>query len=319
MPLTSRNLAEWLDRSVMLRPAMLWSVAGGLIGALALAASALAYIWLSGPRPPLEARSVPSSVPQRDALLLAGSGSNLSVTRLLAAACAQFPVEIDDGMGSTGGIRALADGVIDVALVSRPLRPAEQKPGYRILPYARTAIAFAVHPGVPEEALTPKQLVAIFRGERTSWRNGVPIIPLQRERGDSSHEAVGSRVAEFAAASAEAWRSGKWRVLYHDRSMHEALLATPGAIGLVDAGAVRADGLPLKLLRVDGVAPTAEAMARGDYRLTKDLAFVVRAPVSERTARWLACVSSPRGAAVIRSAGSIPLSPAPDTDAGGRP
>lgn len=309
MPQTSRNLAEWLDRSVMLRPAMLWSVVAALIGVLVLAASALAYVWLGSPTPPLNTLSVHAVATHRKVPLLAGSGSNLPLTRLLAAACAEFPVAIDDGMGSTGGMRALADGVIDIALVSRPLRAAEQKQGLRIIPYARTAIALAVHPGVAAEALTAAELVAIFRGERTSWRDGLAIIPLQRELGDSSHEAVGARVPEFANAVAQAWRRGKWRVLYHDRSMHEALLATPGALGLVDAGAVRADGLPIKLLRVDGVAPTAEAMSQGLYPFTKDLAFVLREPISERTAGWLACVTSPRGAAVIRGAGSIALAP----------
>jgi len=310
LPLTHRNLAEWLDSSVILRPAMLWSVVAVLSSALVLAAAILAYAWFEGPQPQSSAPPAVSVIPRRDGLLLAGSGSNLPLTRLLATACSELPVTVDAGMGSTGGMRALADGVIDIALVSRSLRPAEQKPGLRILPYARTAIAVAVHPGVPVTDVTTEQLVEIFRGKKTTWPNALPIVPLQRERGDSSHEAVGKRVPEFAIADAQAWRLGRWRFLYHDRSMHEALLATPGAIGLVDASAVRADGLPLKLLGFDGVAPTAAAMAQGQYRLTKDLAFVLREPVSESAARWLACVASTRGTAVIRRAGSIPLLPA---------
>lgn len=314
MPLTSRNLSDWLDRSPLLRPVVLWSLVALVALPLLVGVGFLTFTVLAGPEPPRGSAPGPTRATRSSEtrLLLAGSGSNVPLTRQLADACSRampdLHIEVDEGMGSTGGLRALADGEIDLALVSRPLRDTERKPGLTVVPYARAPVAVATHPGVVDEAVTQAQLVEIFQGVRGRWSDGRVVVPVQRESGDSSHAAVSKRLPAFAVADEQARREQRWLVAYHDRSMHEALLATPGSVGLVDATAVRAGGWPLRLLKVDGAAPTGAAIAAGKYPFWKDLSFVSSGRPSAAVAKFLACVASPVGEDVIRKAESLPLS-----------
>lgn len=302
MPDSARNLSEWLDHSLLLRPATLWT----LSGAVALVLTAAAVVTLQRARtdqPPAD-RGTSAPRPQGN-LLLAGSGSNVPLTRLLARTCASavpgVRIEVDAGIGSTGGVRALRDGVIDLALISRPLRPQEVSADLHVVPYARSPVAVAVHPAVGERQLTSEQLKALFGGRQTTWADGAPAAPLQREQGDSGHEAMARAVEGWAEIDASTWQTGRWPVFYHDRALLDALLTTPGGLGLVDGASVRALGLPLPLLTLDGRRPSEE-----DYPVWKSLAFVHRGPLSPAAERFVRCVRSAQGLDVLRQVGALP-------------
>src|SRR5882724_4455593 len=63
------------------------------------------------------------------AVRIGGTGMGLEVARLLVAAMndggAGITGSIMPSLGSTGGIEALIDGALDIALSARPLKPAE--------------------------------------------------------------------------------------------------------------------------------------------------------------------------------------------------
>jgi len=266
-----------------------------------------------GPRPPfLDPAAAPvRSSPERSrsGLVLAGSGSNLPLTRELAAAYAgrgHAPPLIHTSIGSGGGIRALRDGAIDLALVSRPLKEEELARGLVAFPYARAPVMFAVHASVPDVDVTPEELVQIFAGERTSWSDGSKIVVLQREQGDSSHAAVAAFVPGFEAANEVAYRSRSWRVLYTDNAMDEALASTPGAIGLRGSGPIPPE-LPVRALAVDGVAPSSASIERGSYLFYKDFAFVARGATVGEEAAFIEFARSPEGRAIVAAMGCIPL------------
>lgn len=267
----------------------------------------------SGPEPPFLDGS--SATPPRepgdpsDALVLAGSGSNLPVTRELAAAFAATgapqPV-VHVSIGSGGGLRALHDGAIDIALVSRSLKPDERTQGFVAVPYARAPVVVAVHVSVPEVDVSRAKLLAIYRGDIATWDDGTPLVVLQREQGDSSHAAVARVLPEFATIDADALRRHRWRVLYSDAAMDEALATTEGGIGLVGAGRID-PALPVRALEVDGVDSGVDRIADGSYPFTKDLSFVT---VGEPDARALAFVRfalSPAGQDIVREHGCLPL------------
>ncbi|MBK8260986.1 MAG: substrate-binding domain-containing protein [Nannocystis sp.] len=298
--------------------AALWAVVL-VVAALVILAAAWILAPLNRP-PPWSARAAATELadpfaPPADAspdapLRLAGSGSNLPLTRELAEAFVRrHParrVLVFESIGSTGGIAAARDRVIDLGLISRPLRPVEDELGLVVLPYARVAVAVAVNLGVADDELRAEELVEIYAGRRRTWRDGQPIIVLQRERGDSGHLAVAAAVPGFEAANDEAYRAARWRVLYNDRAMHEALASTPGAIGLFDVSATQTQALALKLLRVDGVAPVEDSLQAARYPFTKQLAFVSpEAPVG-LAAEFIDFVASSDGQAIIRRAGYQP-------------
>ncbi|MEM6995537.1 MAG: substrate-binding domain-containing protein [Myxococcota bacterium] len=292
-----------------------WLIVAAAVATMLVAGAAVVLGGDQGEQPPFltqpgPARAAPAGPRDPDAPLgLAGSGSNLPITRALVAAFAdgggRLPV-VHPSIGSGGGIRALLDGVVDVALVSRPLKERERALGLVAVPYARVPVIVAVHSDVPDRDITTPQLVAVFAGHHGTWSDGSRITVLQRERGDSSHRAVATAIAGFAETNDEAYREGRWRVLYHDDAMTDALDSTPGALGLFGQGSVPATR-SIRALTVDGVPPTVASIREQRYPFTKDLGFVMAGEPTGAVAAFIDFARSPAGRAVVEKAGGMAL------------
>ena len=310
----------------------LWSaVLGVLVAVIAIASAVVSELdaaepWRSAtsaqrsgqPPPALGSTSITGVFGEREidaarskTLRLAGSGSNLPLTRELAEAFMRRSpdrrVIVFESVGSTGGIRAASDGAVDLGLVSRPLRAAEDPLGLVVIPYARVAVAAVTNLDVSDRELSRKRLIEIYAGKQRRWSDGESIIVLQRERGDSSHAAVDRALPEFAAVNDAAYREQRWRVLYNDRAMYEALVSTPGSIGLLDVGATQTQALALRVLKLDGVAPSETNLRSGSYPFAKVLAFVSGAQPEGIAREFVDFTHSSNGQALIRQRGYVPL------------
>lgn len=244
-------------------------------------------------------------------LVFAGSGSNLPITRLLTEAFARVHpesrIEVPASIGSAGGIRAAADGAIAVGLISRPLREAEKGLGLTVLPYARTAVVIGAHPTVADDGLTAEDLVQIYRGVRSRWKDGREIIVLTREPGDSSIEVLEQDIPGFKQAYAESLSVKRWTTLLTDQEMNRVLARMPYAIGLSDMGAITAERLPIKVLKINGVLPTPENVLRGRYPLVKLLTFAFLKDTLPAGAKaFLDFVRSKDGEKILRANGYLP-------------
>jgi len=296
------------------RPSPPWPAVAGLTVLATLGLS----LWLlvgsaSGPQPPfLGAAGEPHvrRAPRADALVLAGSGSNLPVTRALTTAYAERgvapPPVVHSSVGSGGGMRALLDGAVDIAMVSRPLSASERAQKVTAVPYARAPVMVAVHASVPDREIDRAGLLEIFDGRRTQWEDGSPIVVIQRERGDSSHAAVAQLVPQWAEIDERAYVARRWRVIYDDVGMQDAIASTEGSIGLVGSGRVP-DDLPIRVLGFEGVEPTAAAVQDGSYPLYKDLAFVTLGDPDVRVADFYRFVFSDAGRGIIVDHGCVAL------------
>jgi phosphate transport system substrate-binding protein len=198
------------------------------------------------------------------------------------------------------------DGVIDIGLVSRALTDDERGSGLVAVAYARAPVVVAVNDSVPDTAITAHDLLTLYGGTKTTWSDGSRVVVLQREQGDSSHRAVEQWLPEFATVNEHAYHEGRFRVLYDDAAMAEALVSTRGAIGLYGMGTIP-EGLPIHALLVDGMAPTVADVRYGMYPLTKDLAFVTRGGPGAAAARFFDFVFSDEGQSLIRHEGYVPL------------
>jgi phosphate transport system substrate-binding protein len=295
---------------------------------LALAGSAVLLLtgWLlvrwveSGPQPPYLDPQQPASAEHRPApkpaslLRMAGSGSNLPLTRALADAfLAKRPwlrVRIHDSIGSGGGIRATHDRVVELGLTSRPLALDEQALGLTVIPYARAAVVVAANSTVPTRGITREELLALYDGQQRFWSDGSEVVVFLRESGDSGHLAAREAIPGFAEIDRRALETRRWSVLFNDRAMQEALISTPGAIGLFDQGLATIQKLPLALLEYEGQRPSEQNVKSGSYPILKDLAFVIPTDDHDPLAyEFIAFVFSPEGQKVIRESGYVPLAP----------
>ncbi len=102
-------------------------------------------------------------------LVIAGSSSVTPLCEALRTAyLARYPglrIEIQTSDSSTGAA-ALAAGICDIAMLSRPPAESESGVAYTV---ARDAIAVIVHPDNPITSLTAEEIGAIFTGEAVRW------------------------------------------------------------------------------------------------------------------------------------------------------
>lgn len=249
--------------------------------------------------------------PASETLVFAGCDSNISLTRLLARVFMQNHPEVRIQLrtvGSTNGVALTAARVIQIGLVSRPLRDAEEGRGLTFLPYAKTAVVIGADPDTPDTTLTAAELLSFYRGTKLRWNSGREVTFLTREEGDSSVASLKEAMPGFAEAYAAGANASHWTILYSEPSMHEALLSRPFALGLSDLGTTTLERLPIKVLSIDGIAPTPENIASGRYPFVKTLGFVWREDTLPASARaFVKFVQSDDGAGLLRAHGYLPV------------
>ena len=244
-------------------------------------------------------------------LILAGSGANLPLVRLLARSFQKSRpgvlIEVPPSIGSAGGVRAAASAAVTIGLISRPLQESEKGLGLTVRNYARTPVVIGVHHSVAEEAITSRELLDIYRGTKRSWKNGRDIVVLTREPGDSSIEVLVNLIPGFGEVYQESQRARRWTTLYRDQGMNETLGTTADAIGLSDLGALTVEGHPIKPLKLNGVAPTLKNLENGSYPLYKNLYLVfVKERLPPVAAEFISFTRSREARKIMRANGYRP-------------
>ncbi|MFT5359515.1 MAG: phosphate transport system substrate-binding protein [Polyangiales bacterium] len=239
-------------------------------------------------------------------LLLAGSGSNLPLTRRLAQswmAAGGGEAQVLTSIGSGGGLQALSDGVIDIALVSRPLRE-DERATVDAVAYARAAIVVATRLEI--ERMDVRTLRAIYAGTQTETPDGQRIVPILREEGDSTFAALSASDAEFGVAIREAQHDERFRRVFTDQSMEHVLSTVHGALGLLDQGFLHAQSTHVHSVPL-GPRPSPEVLERGEYPYTKDLLFALPRTTRASARAFVDFVRGPIGRRIIRDAAYMPL------------
>lgn len=245
----------------------------------------------------------------RRGLIVAGSGSNLALVRAIAHRYEEvYPgslVQVPEAIGTGNAVRALANDDIDVGLASRPLRPAEPTKGLEEVPLARVVMAFVVDDRLPIQELDERELLALYRGDMTSWPDGTPALPLLRQHGDQGNVLITTAVPAMGPVLEQALAARRFPVLFSDQEVRDVMLETRGALGLIDLGTLRLERLPFRPLPLGGIAPTVANAAAGRYLMVKTLFFLVKQRTPEIT-RWLEFARSPRVADILASGDFLP-------------
>lgn len=257
-------------------------------------------------------KNTPEPVIEKDRtnFTVAGSGSNLPITqRLIEGYTKKFgqSITLPKSIGSGGAIKALGNNAIDLGLLSRPLKPEEVNQGLKQIPYARVAVVIGVHPSVLEEQITGADLVKIYNGTKNRWNNGENIILFSREDGDSTNEVLKKEIPGFKEALTESLEAKRWQVSYTDADEAQAITETKNSIGFTDSAALAVEKYKLRPLLFDGIKPTIENLEKGTYKLSKDLYFVYKEPLTKEAQAFLEYVKTNEGQDIIRSAQGIPL------------
>lgn len=203
---------------------------------------------------------------------IGGTGVGLGPTARVLAGRAD--VQVVPSLGTGGGLKAVLAGAIDIALAARPLTDAERARGLQARDWFRTPVIWASHPVVPVSGLKLDELLALYAGRSTRWSNGDPVRLVLRPENDSDTALMRA----IGPSATEALRLAHARpgvlVASTDSEAVDAIGRLHGAVGITSLGMVLTETPSLKVLEIDGVRPTLQALGAGRWTLSKAVQLV---------------------------------------------
>lgn len=244
-------------------------------------------------------------------LRIGGSGTDLGTMKLLAetfmAVQQNIKVEILPSLGSSGGVRALLAGRLDIALTSRALKPNEAVQSIRAILYAQTALVFATAADNPTNALTARQLQKIYSGVHPYWPDRRVARPVLRPQSDSDTLLLHKKLPWLNDAMSKAYLRRGIPVAVTDQISADKIAAIPGAIGTGTLALMLAEQRPLKALSIDNMSPDIESINNGKYPLLKDLFVVIANEPSAVVQAFLQHLSSVQSQQLLKQTGHKPI------------
>lgn len=187
-------------------------------------------------------------------------------------------VDVQTG-GSSRGIADARRGSADIGMASRALKPDETDLTAHTI--ALDGISLIVQKDNPISELSDAQVVAIYRGETSNWKdvggNDAPITVINKAEGRSTLELF---LSHYQLDNSQI----KASIVIGDNQQGIRTVATdPNAIGYVSIGTAAfeaAQDTPIKLLPMAGVAPSLDTVRDGSFPLSRPLNLVTQGDVS---------------------------------------
>lgn len=207
-----------------------------------------------------------STNPKRN-LIITGTGSSIGTMQRMGEVFQKkhpnVTVNVLPSIGSTGGIKAVKAGQIDIGLSYRTLNPDER--GLEIIeePYGRTAFIFAVQESNPTNGLTLMEIEEIYTRKRTTWTDGTPIRLILRPISDGFSVYLNGIHPRLKSASEKAHSIPGVFIGMTDQEAAAQIEKTPGSFGTTSASLVASEKRKIKALLVDGSAPVLSNLADG--------------------------------------------------------
>ena len=248
-------------------------------------------------------------------IVIGGTGAALGAMKVLGDAfMATDPgtrVRIVPSLGSTGGIKALAAGAIQVAVSGRALTAEERTKGLVEREIIRTPLVFAVHAKAPAGGASLADLAEIYAGTRATWKDGTRTRPILRPMTDIDTEVVSNMSPAFQVAIKAAHQLPGKNVAVTDTDTADELERVPGAVGTSTLLLIKSEKRVLKALDIDGVAASVANMKSGKYAFTKSIYLITTGQSSATAKAFAAFVSSPAAARLIAENGGLQVPGSP--------
>lgn len=208
-------------------------------------------------------------------------------------------------LGSSGGIRALIAGRIQMSVSGR--RPnTEEAAGLHIRDLARSPLALASSGHMTPASLSRAEVAAIFAGTTSHWPNRSPIRLILRPASDSDNALIRSLSPDIAQSLAKALTRPGMVFAAHDLENAEMLSTAAGSLGTIPTGQIKASGLKLRPLALDGVVPSLDNLASGRYPIAKDFVISIRDSAPPGVRRFADYLFSARARDILRRNDFLP-------------
>ena len=239
-----------------------------------------------------------------DSIKIGGTGAATELLRRLGSAFlgqGGIAVDVVPSLGSSGGISAVVDGVLDLAVSGRALKAEESSKGLAVPLTLRTPFVLASSHPKPD-GLRAAELPDAFVSERAAWSDGTAIRVILRPRSESDTALIGELFPGVASAIEKARRRPDIPIAATDQDNADLAEHTPGSLVGSTFMQIKAERRNLRAVAIDGIEPTFENFERGHYRYQKVLYFVTRVQVGATTERFVDFLRSAEGQRLLREA-----------------
>lgn len=200
-----------------------------------------------------------------------------------------------------GAYKDIVDGNADIIICAQPsdeqlAYAAENGVELEMVPIGSDAFVFIVNDSNPVNNITIDQIKGIYSGEITNWKElggkNMPIAAMRRNKNSGSQTALEKLMRDTPI-----------------KPDYTAIFGSPIGFsfryyvtGMLGEGGV-------KILTINGVAPTAETIADGSYPIAGNIYAVYRkGETNENVYKAIEFMKSPEGQKIVEQSGYIPLS-----------
>ena len=243
-----------------------------------------------------------------ETVTVGGVGSLSPLIRQLAADYqARTPgidvIVVDPPLGTSGGMRALAAGKVDLVLSGRMPKADEPAQGK---PWLRTPLVLASNGG-KRAGLTRADIAEIYAGSKLTWDDQQTIRLILRGETETETRDLRSVSPAIDAAYAQALKRTGLPVAENDLDALDTLQRIKGSLGTTTLGLLKAHGSPLTAFPIDGVAPSAKNLEAGRYTLQRNYFLVTGTRASPATLAFVKWLNAPAALAKARGLEYLPL------------
>ncbi len=217
------------------------------------------------------------------------------------------------GGGATKGIRMVSAGEADLGgscrdVITHPIMisPISEERWSRMNPVAWDALVVIVHKDNEVTDITMDQVRDMLKGRLRNWTQlGGADMPVEVYVRDGKISGVGRTIRELVFSNYNEDFVAD-HVMPSSGPLEQAVEQNLGAIAITGISSARRRDV--KILRLDGIAPTYERIRDGGYGLYRPLYLVtpLAVDVKPEIIDFLAFVKSEEGKAIMRKVGTVP-------------
>ena len=246
----------------------------------------------------------------REPLRIGGAGAATGVIRLLTNDFTRIDgrtaVQIPADLGSAGGIQAVIAGALDLAVTARPVTAEEAKAGVKDVLWAQTPLAFVSsyphHLGLKSSAAAQ-----LFASPRATWPDGGPVRLIMRPPNEMDLGAALAGLPGMEAALAAARRRADIPVAATAQDNADLAQKMEGSLTVMGLSQIITERPKLRILPLDGVRPSLDAMGDGSYRLAQTFHLVLPPNPNQPAKRFLVFLSTAKAKRILQEGGAAPV------------
>ena len=103
-------------------------------------------------------------------------------------------------------------------------------------------------------------------------------------------------------------KNNRWSLILKDEGMNHKIQTLPDSIGFSDMGAIISQKLNIKILKLNGIYPSAKTVLGGTYPLYKTLSFVFRPDkLTPDMQAYMSYACSSEGKKILINNGYVPF------------